>query len=215
MPDHIISISEPTLRRLPLYYQLLVAENEKGVEHISCPKIADSLELTTIQVRKDLQAAGAQGKPRIGYVIEEVLETLSDLLGYNNTKDALLVGVGNLGQALLGYENFQDHGLNIVAAFDVDEKKIGRVFYGKRVYPLDQFSHIAKRLNIQIGIITTPSNVADKIADLMDKSDIKAIWNFTQKHINVSEGIVVEDVNLTASFSVLSNKLKKNIESRG
>ncbi len=215
MSDHIISIPEPTLRRLPLYYQFLLKEKQSGVDNISCPKIAKELELTTIQVRKDLQAAGAQGKPRIGYVIDEILEILANLLGYNNTKDALLIGVGNLGLALLGYDNFKERGLNIVAAFDIDKDKIGKVFHGKKVYSLDRFNHIAKRLNIKIGIITTPANAAKQVSQLMVESDIKAIWNFAQTHLNVDEAIVVEDVNLTASFSVLSNKLKEKLARKG
>ncbi len=211
MSDHIISISEPTLRRLPLYYQLLLREKQRGACYVSCPKIAKKLEFTTIQVRKDLQAAGATGRPRIGYVIDEVLEVLADLLGYKNTKDALLIGAGNLGLALLDYGGFSNHGLNIVAAFDVDDNKIGKVINGKRIYHLDKFSHIARRLNIQIGIITTPAKAANEASELMIKSEIKAIWNFAPIHLNTPEEIVVENVNLSASFSVLSKKLKEKL----
>ncbi|MFP4457672.1 MAG: redox-sensing transcriptional repressor Rex [Clostridia bacterium] len=211
MSDHVISIPEPTLRRLPIYHQYLLREKQNGESYVSCPKIANELELTTIQVRKDLQAAGAVGRPRVGYIIDEVLDVLADLLGYKNTKDALLVGAGNLGLALLDYEAFTNQGLNIVAAFDVDKEKIGKIINGKRVYSLDKFNHIAKRLNIQIGIITTPAKAAVEVSKLMVDSSIKAIWNFAPIHLNLPENIVVEDVNLSASFSVLSNKLKEKL----
>ena len=212
MNDQLITISEPTLRRLPLYYQFLLRKKQGGDTSVSCPQIATELELTSIQVRKDLQAAGAVGKPRTGYVIDEVLEVLSEMLGYSNTKDAFLVGAGNLGIALLDYEGFEEHGLKIIAGFDKDKNKIGKVFKGKRIYPIDEFEHLAKRLNIKIGIITTPAFAAKEVCDIMIKSGIKAIWNFAPIHLNTPDEIIVENVNLTASLAVLSNRLERSIE---
>ncbi len=212
MTDHLITISEPTLRRLPLYYQFLLRKKQNGDTSVSCPQIAQDLELTSIQVRKDLQSAGAVGRPRVGYVIDEVLVTLSELLGYSNTKDALLVGAGNLGIALLDYEGFEEHGLNIVAGFDVDEEKLGKVFQGKRIYDLSDFKRIASRLNIKIAIITTPASSAKEVCDIMIDSGIKAIWNFAPIHLSTPDDVIVENVNLTASLAVLSNRLERSID---
>lgn len=212
MSDQLVVISEPTLRRLPLYYQYLIIKKQDGITDISCPQIAEALELTSIQVRKDLQSTGIVGRPRVGYSINEVITILSDLLGYVNTKEALLVGVGNLGLALLNYDGFSEHGLNIAAAFDKDKNKIGKIYNGKRIYSISKLPHILRRLNIRIGIITTPPEEAQEVCDQMVSSKIKAIWNFAPIHLNTPEDVIVENVNLTASLAVLSNKLESRMK---
>ena len=120
-------IPEPTLRRLPIYYQYLKrVHEEKRTDYISCTQIGNALNVQPIQVRKDLQIADAVGKPKTGYSVPELIDTIEEFLGWNNTTDAYLVGVGNLGSALLGYQGFREYGLNVIAAFDNDEKKIGK-----------------------------------------------------------------------------------------
>jgi len=206
---NIIKIPKPTLRRLPLYYQYLKREMALGREFISCTSIAEGMGLTPIQVRKDLQVTGAVGKPKIGYHTGAVISSIEECLGYKNTKDALLVGAGNLGLALLGYEGFADYGLNIVAAFDNDPAKIGMEYRGKKILDIAKFSDLARRMNIQIGIITVPASQAVNICNLMIESGIKAIWNFAPVLLSVPEGIVIQNENMAASLSVLSQELLK------
>jgi redox-sensing transcriptional repressor len=207
-PD-IIKIPRPTLRRLPLYYQYLKKELALGREFISCTSIAEGMGLTPIQVRKDLQVTGAAGRPKIGYHIEAAIASIEGSLGYKNTKDALLVGAGHLGLALLGYEGFADYGLNIVAAFDKDPAKIGTEYRGKSIQDVAKFSSLAKRMNIHIGIITVPSAEANDICKMMIKSGIKAIWNFAPVHLTVQEDIIIQNENMAASFSILSKELMR------
>lgn len=205
--DKHYAITEPTLRRLPLYYDVLDELLSDEIVNVSCTTIANELSLIPIQVRKDLQQAGAIGKPKIGYDIKELMEILEQALGYNNTSDAFIIGLGNLGHALLGFDGFNDCGMNIVAAFDTDENKIDNEYFGKKVFHLNKLPELAKRMHINIGIITTPKSHAQEVADILVESGITAIWNFTSTNLHLPENIIVQNENLAISLSLLLNKL--------
>ncbi len=202
-----IKIPEPTLRRLPMYYQCLMKHKVSGREFISCTHIAEDLSLIPVQVRKDLQAAGAVGKPKVGYDVDTLISIIQNTLGYNHSSEAFLVGMGNLGQALAAHREFEKCGMEIIAAFDNSPLKIGRDYFGKRVFPLNKFKNLAQRMNIKLGIITTPAKNAQEIADLMVDAGIKGIWNFAPAHLNVPDDVYVQNENLAASLSVLINKM--------
>ena len=152
-------ISIQALRRLPYYLKYL--ENYDENDFISASKIASSLELSEIQVRKDLALISkAEGIPNKGFKVYDLMEGLKDFLGYNNPKDAILIGAGNLGKALLAYNGFNEYGLNIVVAFDKDKSLIGREINGKKVFSIDKLQDIAKRLNVHLAILTVPDDAA-------------------------------------------------------
>jgi redox-sensing transcriptional repressor len=200
-------IPVPTLRRLPSYLQFIRALAATGRDVVSCTHIAEHLRLDATLVRKDLQTTGIVGKPKVGYYIPALIEAIEHLLGWDNVTDAFLVGAGNLGAALMGYDGFREHGLNIVAAFDVDPRKVGRMLHDKQVLHLDRFADLAARMHIHIGIITVPEQYAQEVADLMVLSGIKAIWNFAPADVHVPSGVIVENVRLSASLAVLSTRL--------
>lgn len=204
--EGIHSIPEPTLRRLPVYYQY-VKNHRADENHISCTQIAEALGQKPIQVRKDLEIAGAIGKPRLGYPVTELIDILEQFLGYRRVDDAFLIGAGHLGLALLGYEGFKERGLNIVAAFDTDPEKVGKRFHGKEILHVDKFATLVERMRIPIGILTVPAHEAQKIADMMVEAGIKAIWSFAPVHIHVPPDIIVLHENLASSLVVLSKKL--------
>jgi len=201
-------IPEPTLRRLPLYYQYLkkVRDEKKG-EFISCTQIGNDLSILPIQVRKDLGVAEAVGKPKLGYSIEELISTIEEFLGWNNTKDAYLIGVGHLGTALLGFERFKEYGLNIIAAFDIDKEKIGQTIHGVKIFHLGKLPDMVKRMGIKIGILTTPAPPAQELTNEMVNAGIEAIWNFSPIKVSVPPGIIVQHENLASSLVVLAKKL--------
>lgn len=213
MPDdsktvHALKISEPSLRRLPVYYQYLKKiGQDAGQAFISCTQIAHDLELTPIQVRKDLEAAEVAGKPKVGYDIALLIGRIEDFLGWNNATDAYLVGAGNLGSALLGYQGFKDYGLNIVAAFDADESKVGREIMGKKVLHIKKLPEMIRRMSIKIGILTSPASAAQELADSMIEAGIRAIWNFAPVRISAPGHIIVQHENLASSLAVLSKRL--------
>lgn len=204
------SIPKPTLKRLPIYYQYL--NKYKDNDYISCTVIADALGQSPIQVRKDLQLTGAIGKPKIGYEIDYLIDTLSNFLGYKNINDAFLVGAGNFGKLLLNYNGFKEYGLNIVSAFDKDTDLVGTQINNINIFNITKFEDLVSRMNIKIGILTVSSNEAQNIADLMVKAGIEAIWNLTQAQLELPKDIICKNVNLRKSLSqllsLLSNKYK-------
>ncbi len=213
-PDKPRAIAEPTLRRLPRYHHYLADLAAKGVKSISCSQSGAELSLDPTQVRKDLETTEITGKPKVGYVITEVIRAIEDLLGWNNTRDAFLAGAGHLGSALLGYnEGFRRIGLNIVAAFDIDPLKVGKQIHGKHVLPLSKLSNLAERMHIHMGIITTPAPAAQSVAHLMIEGGIRAIWNFAPVSLRVPSNVIVQNESLYASLAALSFKLDRQLES--
>lgn len=201
-------IPEPTLRRLPIYYQYLKRMRmETGLDHISSTRIGNDLNILPIQVRKDLQITRATGKPKLGYEVGELMAAIEAFLGWNNTTDGYLVGVGNLGSALLGYQGFKEYGLNVVAAFDVDERKVGTEIHGTTVLHVSKLPGLIKRTGIKIGILTVPGKEAQVLADTMIKAGIRAIWNFSPVKLNAPPHVIIQHENLASSLVVLSKKL--------
>ena len=200
-------ISIQALRRLPYYLKFLESYDEN--DYISSAKIAENFELKEIQVRKDL-AIISKGIPNKGFKVSELKDGIKDFLGYHNSKDAILIGVGNLGKALLSYKGFEEYGLNIVAAFDNDKKLIGKEINSKKIFPMEKLENLTKRLRIHLAIITVPDKAAQEVADLLSKCDVLAIWNFTSVHIKVSKDILVKEENLASSLSELSNYLRQS-----
>ena len=128
------------------------------------------------------------GKPKLGYCIDELIATIEDFLGWNNTKDAYLVGVGHLGSALLGYQGFKEYGLNIIAAFDIDKDKIGTDDPWRKGIPRRETDNMIKRMGIKIGILTVPAAPAQELTNVMVKAGIEAIWNFSPVKVSCTAG---------------------------
>jgi len=197
------------LGRLPQYHHYLVELAAKGISRVSCSDIGRDLNLVPVQVRKDLQYTGIIGKPKTGYSVPELVVAIETFLGWNNVNEAFLVGAGNLGTALLGHERFSKFGLQIVAAFDTDSRKIGQWIHNKAVLPLDKLADLTQRMSIHLGIITAPAEVAQMVADEMVKAGIEAIWNFAPVKLKVPSHIIVHNEDLYSSLASLSWKLAK------
>ena len=208
-------IPEPTLRRLPLYYQYLKRiRGEGGADYVSCTRIGNDLNILPIKVRKDLAITDAVGKPKLGYDITELITVIEDFLGWRNTSEAYLVGVGNLGAALLGYQGFRECGLDIIAAFDGDKEKVGTEIQGKKVIDVKKLPDMIRRMGIKIGILTVPAYAAQELADIMIKAGIHAIWNFSPVKVIAPPEVIIQNENLAASLVVLSKKLASSMKER-
>ena len=206
-----VTVPKETLLRLPKYYEYLKAADSEGAGSISSTKIAEEMHLNPVLVRKDLaMISSVSGKPRIGFNIKDLIEDMENFLGYNNLSEALLVGVGSLGRALLSFEGFKEYGLNIVMAFDVDDDIVGEKVNGIKIFHIDKLEYLAKRLKIKMGIIATPKQSAQTICDRMIDAGILAIWNFAPVHLTVPKDIVVKDENLAASLALLCMQLPKS-----
>lgn len=207
------SIPQTSLKRLPQYHHYLVDLAAAGTTRVSCSIIGRDLNCVPVQVRKDFQYTGIVGKPKTGYAVLELIKAIENFLGWNNVNEAFLVGVGNLGTALLGHERFSKFGLRIVAAFDNNPDKIGQSIHGKSVFPLDRLGDLAREMNIHLGIITAPAEVAQPIANDMINAGVQAIWNFAPMKLKVPEEVFVHNEDLYSSLASLSWKLARRFGS--
>jgi redox-sensing transcriptional repressor len=202
MAKHKISAA-PSVRRLPSYLHIIRQLQREGGEYISGTLIAQELNLEPIQVRKDLAITGITGKPKKGYPVEALINAIEHFLGWNTPRDAVLVGVGNLGTALLGYPEFQRHGLNIIAAFDKVPEKIGAVVHGVPVLPVDAMDTQVRNFDVKTAILTVPSPFAQETADILINAGIEGIWNFTNVKLKVPGNVVVQKEDLSSGYAIL------------
>jgi redox-sensing transcriptional repressor len=217
MPDGSFGktpISLQALKRMPFYLQHLKKLRAEGVEIIAAPAIAESLSLNEVQVRKDLAAVSpTKGKPKAGFSVSELIAAMEDFLGYRNVRDAVIVGAGSLGRALISYSGFDNYGIRIVAGFDRDVETAGGTVAGKPIFPSDQMSEICRRLKVRIGIITVPADSAQVVCDQLVAGGVKAIWNFAPTHLFAPKEILIQNENMAASLAILSKHLEEKMNS--
>ncbi len=204
----MLNISKQTLKRLPLYLNYLKALRYPPEQTISATSIAEALGLNDVQVRKDLASVCSLGKPKTGYCLSELVACITSFLGYDNTDNAVLVGAGKLGKALMNYSGFRDYGLDILFAFDDDEAVVDN----KKIFPLHRLRDICQRMHIHIGIITVPAEAAQSVCDLFVEAGIIAVWNFAPVHLIVPEGVLVQNENMASSLTLLSQHLKGKLQ---
>lgn len=200
----------PSIRRLPSYLHIIRQAQQEGEEFISGTVIANELKLEPIQVRKDLAITGIVGKPKKGYPTVALVAAIEHFLGWDLVQDAILVGAGNLGTALAGYQEFQYHGLNIRAAFDCNRAKIGQEIHGIPIFSMETLEIQAKNLEAKIAILTVPSPQAQETTNILVKAGIKAIWNFTNVKLKVPANIMVQQEDLTSGYAILCVKIKNS-----
>ena len=204
-------ISKSVLKRLPGYLAYLKNMPENASTHISATALANALGMGEVQVRKDLAMVSDGGRPKIGYLREALIDDIEQFLGYDNTTDAVLIGAGKLGQALMGYKGFDEYGLNILAAFDKNPK-MEKTEEGKPVYHISKLSQFCRTNKVLMGIITVPAEGAQEVADQLIAGGIKAIWNFSPTHLDVPPGFLVQNENMATSLAVLSVHLQAQIK---
>jgi len=199
------------LQRLPAYLPLLKEKKQAGQVYTASSAIAAELGLTEIQVRKDLATVSKGGRPKVGYVIVDLIHDIEKALGYDNINDAVLVGAGKLGRALMDYRGFREYGVNIVAGFDKNAPE-NETENGRPVYPMEKLEDLCKRMQIHMGIITVPAGAAQEVCDKLVAAGVIAIWNFAPVHLSTPDGIFVKNENMAVSLAVLSNYLKVRMQ---
>lgn len=204
------SLSKATIERLPAYLRYLKGEAVKGVAYLSSASVAKDMGISAVGVRKDLAlVASAPGKPRMGFEVQSLIRDIEHYLGYYRRDTAVVVGAGGLGRAILGYEGFENYGIDVVAAFDNNPAKVGS--YGnKTVYPMERLAEVVRRFDVLTGILTVPKEVAQSAADLMVGAGIRAILNFAPVYLRVPEGVLVKYEDLAVSLSALSGALSQS-----
>ncbi len=206
-------ISKSVLKRLPGYVAYLKTMPNTGSPYISATALANALGMGEVQVRKDLAMVSDGGRPKIGYLRESLIEDIEQFLGYDNTTDAVMIGAGKLGQALLDYVGFSEYGLNILAAFDI-APKANKTEEGKPIFHMDMLESFCKENKVIMGIITVPAAHAQEVCNRLIKCGIKAVWNFAPVHLDVPDNILVQNENMATSLAVLSMHLQAQMKDK-
>ena len=206
-------ISKSVLKRLPGYLAYLKGLSDNASPYISATALANALGMGEVQVRKDLAMVSDGGRPKIGYLRESLIDDIEQFLGYDNTTDAVLIGAGKLGQALLDYTGFDAYGLNILAAFDT-KPSLEMTEGGKPIFHISQLESFCRTHKVLMGIITVPQQHAQDVCDLLIANGIKAIWTFAPVHLEVPSNILVQHENMATSLAVLSVHLQAQIKEK-
>lgn len=200
-------IPEPALRRLPWYLAYVSMLKEQKVEFVSSTQISRELKVDASQIAKDLSFLNIKGKTRIGYEVASLEKELEDFLGFRRGHNALIVGVGSLGAALIQDTGLSRYGLNIVAGFDVNPNIVGRTLCGIPVFDVKELALRRKQFSADIGIVTVPVEKAQEVADSLVEAGVKALWNYTPYRIRVADNIVVQNTSIYAHLAVMYNRL--------
>jgi redox-sensing transcriptional repressor len=195
-------IPDETIRRLPLYLRGLTFLSEEGQKSVSSHNLADFLGVNAWQIRKDFSYFGAFGTPGVGYKIEKLEKQVKKILRLNSIKKAALVGVGNLGSAVMTYAGFGVYGFSIAAAFDINPKKIGRKVNNIRIEDVSNL-HVLKKRRINLAIIAVPRKSAQQTSDALVKAGVKGILNFSPRHITVPKKVKVITIDIAMDLARL------------
>ena len=204
-------ISTFVLKRLPDYLAYLKSLPDTAPDHISATTMANALGMGQVQVRKDLAMVSDGGRPKIGYRRKDLISDIEKFLGYDNATDAVLVGFGKLGQALMGYKGFNEYGLNIQVAFDPHPERKQHIV-DKPIYHISELEEFCRNNKVMVGIITAPAAHAQDVANRLIAGGVKAIWSFAPVHLNVPDNIIVQYENMATSLAVLSVHLQAHIK---
>lgn len=202
------NVSSNTKKRLPFYLEYLRKIASSGQEYVSSGMIANALNLGEVQVRKDLAQVSSSGKPKIGYEVENLIKDFENYLGYKELDNAVVFGAGKIGLALLDYPGFNQCGLNILRAFDIDKSKQGVSETGKLISDNKDFVEFNKKHKVKIGILCVPREHAQEVCDFMVENGIEAILNFVPVHLIIPDHVILKSENLAYSLALLAMELK-------
>jgi redox-sensing transcriptional repressor len=201
-------IPRVTAKRLPLYYRYLEKLHAIGKKRVSSSQLSDALQIDPATIRRDLSYLGELGKKGYGYNVNYLLQFLRDFLRQDEVTNVVLVGVGHLGTALLGYNFYRSHNTKIVAGFDSDITKVGREVDGIPVFPMERFREVVGLHQVEVAILTVPAGVAQSTTDTIVEAGIRGILNFTPARLTVPPHVRMHNIDLTIELQTLIYFLK-------
>jgi len=204
MPADIKRVSESTIHRLSHYWRTLMALEEECCETVSSKELAKREKLTPAQVRKDLSFFGSFGTRGLGYPVTQLKDQVAAILGTEQTWRVALIGVGNIGSALVGYKEFTRQGFNIIKLFDNDQRKIGSYHKGLIISDIRNLGSECKQAGIEIAIVAVPSSVAQQVVDEIAEVGVKAILNFAPIKLKVPSNVCLRNENMSMELEHLS-----------
>lgn len=206
-------ISQAVIRRMPRYYRYLGMLLDEGVERISSNDLSKRMNVTASQIRQDLNNFGGFGQQGYGYNVQFLYDEIGKILGLDRTHNMIIIGAGNLGQALVNYTKFERLGFKTIALFDIKPELTGKEIRGIRIYHLDELEDFCSSNPTDIAALTMPKSTADEIAERVVNLGIRAIWNFAHVDLSVADkDVIVENVHLSDSLMQLSYNIEKNIK---
>lgn len=208
-------ISQAVIGRLPRYFRYLGELKDDGVERISSQELSELMKVTASQIRQDFNNFGGFGQQGYGYNVEFLYKEIGRILGLDKTHHFIIIGAGNLGQALGNYLNFERRGFIFSGMFDQNPDLIGRDIRGLKVQPMEAMERFVRENNIDIAVLTIPKTSAVEVAEKLVHYGIRAIWNFAHVDLNVPEGIQVENVHLSDSLMKLSYNINRYSKENG
>ena len=212
-------ISKAVITRLPRYYRYLGELLEEGVERISSNDLSIRMKVTASQIRQDWNNFGGYGQQGYGYNVKYLYTEIAKILGIDRQHNLIIIGSGNLGQAIANYANFERRGFIVKGMFDVNPRLIGLVVRGIEIRGVEELEKFIVEHEVQIAALTIPKTKAPEIADRLVKAGIKAIWNFAHVDLAVPDDVVVENVHLSESLMRLSYRVSsmqdEEMEKRG
>lgn len=198
------------LERLMRYYRWLTESSfKKPLKTVTSAQIAEALDVDPTQVRKDFGAIGLLGMGRVGFEVCEVCRGIRQVLGFDHTYDAVVIGAGHLGSALVAYKRFARYGLNIVAVFDNDQRKIGTKVAGRTIRSMRALKPFIRKHEIRLAILTTPAECSQIMTDRLVSAGVKAIWNFSPTRLTVPPGVLVRNEHISLGLSQITYHLKQ------
>ena len=201
------SISKAVIRRLPRYYRYLGELLEEGVERISSNELSSKMHVTASQIRQDLNNFGGFGQQGYGYNVPYLYAEIGKILGLDRTHHIIIIGAGNLGQALANYASFERSGFILKSLFDVNPRLEGVTIRGIPVRMVDELEDFLKNNDIEIAALTLPKSKAIEVADILVDNGVKGIWNFAHTDLSLPKDVVVENVHLSDTLMKLSYNL--------
>ncbi|MCD7981496.1 MAG: redox-sensing transcriptional repressor Rex [Clostridiales bacterium] len=206
-------ISQAVIRRLPRYYRYLRDLLDEDIERISSNELSTRMNVTASQIRQDLNNFGGFGQQGYGYNVQYLYDEIGKILGLDCRHNIVVIGAGNMGQALAKYVNFEKRGFMIIGLFDVNPALIGSSIRGIPILHIDALSDFLREHRVDIAVLTMPKDKAEQISDVLVTLGIRAIWNFAHLDLHLPEDVVVENVHLSDSLMMLSyNIVKKRME---
>lgn len=202
-------ISIAVIRRLPRYFRYLSDLIKLDIKRISSKELSQRMDITASQIRQDLNCFGGFGQQGYGYNVELLFEEVGKILGTDKGFKCIIVGAGNMGNAIANYENFKNRGFEMISIFDVDPKKVGTVINNIKVLHLDELDEFVKNHHVDIAILTVPNRNIISVANKVKSLGIKGIWNFSPTDLKLGEDVILENVHLSDSLMVLGYKLKE------
>ncbi len=204
------NISQAVISRLPRYLRYLGELKDSNVERISSQELSELMKVTASQIRQDFNNFGGFGQQGYGYKVSYLYDEIAKILGINKTHNLIIVGAGNLGQALANYMNFERRGFHFKGIFDNNESLHGKKIRDMYVQPMSELEDFVKENNIDIAVLAIPKNGAVKVAEQLVDCGVKAFWNFAHVDLNVPKDITVENVHLSDSLMRLSYNISRN-----